>query len=97
MSGWNEVATGLEKERVKLGSEEREVVMGEDGRTQVQTSRRGTIVREKEFRFLLLSSWSLYDAMYYSNYVCSRLSCFKGRGEAKLKEMLAKMGGEQRA
>ncbi|GMH76331.1 hypothetical protein TrRE_jg406, partial [Triparma retinervis] len=78
VEGWREIAAGLERER--------------DGRTQVQTSQRGNIVREAEFRFCLLSSWSLYDAMYYSNYVSSRMSCFKGRGEAKLKEMLAKMG-----
>ena len=55
----------------------------QDGRTQVQTSQRGNIVREAEFRFCLLSSWSLYDAMYYSNYVSSRMSCFKGRGEGE--------------
>jgi len=90
--GWKALVWELDKFRSKLGRQEQEVVMGEDGRTQVTLSSAGAILKESEFRFLMLSSWSLFEAMYYSNYVASRMSVFKGSGEAKLKEMLAKMG-----
>jgi hypothetical protein len=34
---------------------------------------------------MLLRHWSLYEAMYYSNYVASKLEVWKTQGTAKLK------------
>ena len=53
----------------------------------------GTVTYERdELRFMLYRHWSLFDAMYYSNYVAARLSVWKHDGKAKLQELLAKIG-----
>ena len=41
---------------------------------------------------MLHRHWSLFDAMYYSNYVASRLSVWKHDGKRRLQELLAKVG-----
>eukprot|EP00960_Hanusia_phi_P039659 753972-Hanusia_phi.AAC.7 len=46
----------------------------------------------EEFRFLLLQHWTLYNSMYYSNYVASRLGIWKDRTTNKLQTLLARMG-----
>lgn len=45
-----------------------------------------------QFRFMLLRHWSLYESMYYSNYVASKLGTWRAKGQEKLKELFAKMG-----
>ena len=40
----------------------------------------------------VLGHWSLFDAIYYSNYVAARLSVWKADGKRKLQELLAKIG-----
>ena len=53
----------------------------------------GTVTFEREeLRFMLHRHWPLFDAMYYSNYVASRLSVWKADGKRKLQELLAKIG-----
>ncbi|KAJ1463001.1 CDC45 family [Pelagophyceae sp. CCMP2097] len=47
---------------------------------------------DEELKFMLHRHWSLFDAMYYSNYVASRLSVWKADGRQRLQELLAKMG-----
>ena len=53
----------------------------------------GTVTYERdELRFMLHRHWSLFDAMYYSNYVAARLSVWKHDGKRRLQELLAKIG-----
>ena len=58
----------------------------------VQGSEAGRVTESYEFRFFLYRHWSLYDAMYYSPYVASKLAVWKTQGSFRLKEMLAKLG-----
>ena len=45
-----------------------------------------------ELRFLLFRHWNLYDSMYHSGYVASKLGIWRERGKKKLSGLLAKMG-----
>ncbi len=45
-----------------------------------------------EFRFMMFRHWNLYDAMYHSSYVASKLGIWKERGRKRLTGLLAKMG-----
>jgi cell division control protein 45 len=45
-----------------------------------------------ELRFMLFRHWTLYDAMYHSSYVASKLGIWKERGRKRLTGLLAKMG-----
>lgn len=45
-----------------------------------------------ELRFMLFRHWTLYDAMFHSSYVASKLGIWKERGRKKLTGLLAKMG-----
>ena len=46
-----------------------------------------------DFRFMVLRHWNLYDSMYHSSYVASRLGIWStGRGRNRLELFLAKMG-----
>jgi len=44
------------------------------------------------FRFCFFFFFFLYDAMYHSSYVASKLGIWKERGRKKLTGLLAKMG-----
>lgn len=46
----------------------------------------------EELRFMLFRHWTLYDAMYHSSYVASKLGIWKERGRKRLNGLLAKMG-----
>lgn len=52
----------------------------------------GTIRSSDEFRFMMVRHWSLYDSMYHSNYVASRLGIWRDPGRKRLMALLAKMG-----
>jgi hypothetical protein len=41
---------------------------------------------------MLFRHWTLYDAMYHSSYVASKLGIWKERGRKRLTGLLAKMG-----
>ena len=34
--------------------------------------KKGTIFLENDFKFMLLRHWTLFDSIYYSNYMASR-------------------------
>jgi cell division control protein 45 len=46
----------------------------------------------EEFRFTLYRHWNLYDAMYHSGYVASKMGIWREKGKGRLQGMLAKMG-----
>lgn len=46
----------------------------------------------EELRFALFRHWNLYDAMYHSPYVASKLGIWKEKGRKRLHGLLAKMG-----
>lgn len=41
---------------------------------------------------MLFRHWSLYESMYHSSYVASKLGIWRERGRQKLQNLLAKMG-----
>ncbi|ORX59761.1 CDC45-like protein [Hesseltinella vesiculosa] len=47
---------------------------------------------EDEYRFMLFRHWSLYDSMYHSSYVASKLGVWREYGQKRLNNMFAKMG-----
>ena len=50
------------------------------------------ITFQEELRFMLYRHWNLYDAMYYSPYLASRLGIWRTQGQRRLRTFLAKMG-----
>jgi cell division control protein 45 len=53
----------------------------------------GRIVTDDEYRFVLLRHWSLYDSMWHSQYVVSRLGLyFSDKGKLALDTLLSKVG-----
>ncbi|KAF9159605.1 hypothetical protein DFQ26_006365 [Actinomortierella ambigua] len=52
----------------------------------------GKIQCTDEYRFVMVRHWSLYEAMYHSHYVASRLGIWRERGRRRLLALLAKMG-----
>ncbi|KAI9320750.1 CDC45 family [Dichotomocladium elegans] len=61
----------------------------EDGTARTGES---SIQTEEEYRFMLFRHWSLYDSMYHSGYVASKLSVWRDYGRRRLNNMFAKMG-----
>jgi cell division control protein 45 len=49
-------------------------------------------IEHKDLRIILYRHWSLYDSLYYSNYIASRLGIWKEPGKRKLNEILAQIG-----
>ncbi|KAF4614933.1 hypothetical protein D9613_002936 [Agrocybe pediades] len=45
-----------------------------------------------ELRFMLFRHWTLYDAMFHSSYVASKMGIWKEKGRSRLTGLLAKMG-----
>ncbi|KAI8646057.1 CDC45 family [Parasitella parasitica] len=62
----------------------------EDG--QLQSINNIVIKSEDEYRFMMFRHWSLYDSMYHSGYVSSKLAVWKDAGKKRLNNMFAKMG-----
>ncbi|KAG0240803.1 hypothetical protein BGW41_006661 [Actinomortierella wolfii] len=52
----------------------------------------GNIQCADEYRFVMVRHWSLYEAMYHSHYIASRLGIWRERGRRRLLALLAKMG-----
>ena len=44
------------------------------------------------YRFMLYRHWNLYDSMYYSRYIATKLGIWKHTGKQRLDTLLAKMG-----
>ena len=51
-----------------------------------------SVYASDELRFMLFRHWNLYDSMYHSSYVASKLGIWKERGRKRLTGLLAKMG-----
>ncbi|EPT06085.1 hypothetical protein FOMPIDRAFT_1154831 [Fomitopsis schrenkii] len=51
-----------------------------------------SVYASDELRFTMFRHWNLYDAMYHSKYVASKLGIWKERGKKRLTGLLAKMG-----
>ena len=51
--------------------------------------------RRKELRLMLFRHWSLYDSMFHSHYIASKLGIWRQRGRQKLDNLLAQMGLSQ--
>lgn len=50
------------------------------------------IRQNEEMRLCLYRHWTLYDSMYHSSYLASRMKLWTERGKRNLSGMLAKMG-----
>jgi len=57
------------------------------------TSSSDEILRvEDDYRLMLWRHWSLFEAMYHSNYVATKLGIWRQEGKRRLNELLLKMG-----
>ena len=79
------------QEVVGKNSEGRQFTQNAEGE-DIPISESGKISFTEEYRFMLHRHWSLYDAMYYSRFVSSRLNIWKMGGREQLKTFMAKMG-----
>lgn len=64
----------------------------QDGDFKSQHPDDRSVYAADELRFMLFRHWNLYDAMYHSSYVASKLGIWKERGRRRLTGLLAKMG-----
>ncbi|CAM9657817.1 unnamed protein product [Phaeothamnion confervicola] len=64
----------------------------DDGSGFVPAAEAGRIVFSHEYRLMMHRHWSLYESMFYSNYVASRLGVWRTNGEARLRNLLAEVG-----
>lgn len=60
--------------------------------TLISASEAGKIIRQQEYKFMLLRHWNLYDSMHYSTHVATKLQVYSPEGKLRLRELLAKMG-----
>jgi len=63
-----------------------------DGTVKVAVSEDGRLSADSELQFAHFRHWSLYDAMYFSPFVSTRLRVWQTPGKAKLHELFAKLG-----
>jgi cell division control protein 45 len=70
----------------------RKTVVSSDGTVLVGVSEDGGLSAEHELRFAHFRHWSLYDSMYFSPFVSTRLQVWQAPGKAKLHELYAKLG-----
>jgi cell division control protein 45 len=52
----------------------------------------GHVAASSELRFMLLRHWTLYDSMFHSQYVVSRLGIWNEQGSLKLNTLITNMG-----
>jgi len=82
---------GLEVEVQASQAQEQAGFEAADG-TVVPACEAGRIVADFEYQFMLYRHWSLYESMYHSPYVASKLLVWWSHGKQRLEELLAKMG-----
>lgn len=83
-SAYLESATAMQSDVARLNGSADEGASDAGGRL--------TLASKKEFKFMLLRHWSLYESMVHSRYVASRLGVWQQRGSDSLNIMLAKIG-----
>mmetsp|Transcript_28831 Transcript_28831/g.61174 ORF Transcript_28831/g.61174 Transcript_28831/m.61174 type:complete len:917 (+) Transcript_28831:232-2982(+) len=81
-----------ELEEGTFGGSHRTNGRGGEAWTQIGLSENGRILCQSEYRFLLLRHTSLWDSMFHSNFIASKLQVWRNEGKLKLMELLAKMG-----
>lgn len=64
--------------------------LGDD--LKAQSPDDNSVYASDELRFMMFRHWNLYDAMYHSSYVASKLGIWKERGRKRFSGLLAKMG-----
>jgi cell division control protein 45 len=52
----------------------------------------GNILPQQEFRFMFLRSWTLYNSVFYSSYVVSKLRLWQEIGQRELTKFFAMLG-----
>ena len=70
---------------IKNAQEAEEAWETEDG-TAVPAAANGKIQFEEDYRFMMLRCWTLYDSMYYSDYVASKLFTWHHNGLQSTRE-----------
>ncbi len=55
-------------------------------------NRDGLIKPEEEFRFMLMRHWTLFNSMFHSRYIATRLSVWRDKGKRLLETFIVKMG-----
>ncbi|KAJ4780107.1 Cell division control protein 45 [Rhynchospora pubera] len=60
--------------------------------TIINAPENSRIAYEDEPRLILLREWSLFDSMFYSSYIATKLRTWSDNGLKKLKLLLARMG-----
>lgn len=60
--------------------------------TTSDDARDGRISFEPEFRFMLMKHWTLFQSMYNSRYVATKLGVWRERGKRLLETFLVKLG-----
>ncbi|KAG9327577.1 hypothetical protein KVV02_003822 [Mortierella alpina] len=83
-----------ESERLAPGDRQSRAGANQDSNLTTKTNSPddGVIQCTDEYRFMMVRHWSLYESMYHSNYVASRLGIWREPGRKRLLAMLAKMG-----
>ena len=90
---YNSICDAIKSEISNLQGENKYRILNNEGaEISVQASENGRVEDTMDYRFFLYRHWSLYDSMYFSPYVASKLSTWRAQGGAKLQEMLAKIG-----
>lgn len=67
----------------------------EESGFEIQTEQKpvsSLFIEHKDLRIMLYRHWSLYDSLYHSNYIASKLGIWKEPGKNKLNEILAQIG-----
>ncbi|CAM9144349.1 unnamed protein product [Choristocarpus tenellus] len=86
------LVTQLQQHVVAKNSKDNLETTSVDGKTMVPIAVNGRITFDMELRFMLHRHWSLYESMYFSNFVASKLNVWNSNGRHRLEEFLAKMG-----
>ena len=75
--------------------EEEDTMMGHAQRLQtdslVSKTKVGTIRYMNEYRFMCFRHWNLYESMFHSSYMASRLGIWRENGTKTLQHFLTKM------
>lgn len=69
-----------------------QVTCTDDFKRAIRTSGHAHVEISSEYRFMLYRHWSLYDSMWHSQYIATRLGIWKENGQKRLDVLLARMG-----
>eukprot|EP00808_Paulinella_micropora_P021793 g56480.t1 len=90
---WHVRHTSEEVDRLNFQEEDEDTKESKIEADQlVSLGKIGHISFKMEYRFICFRHWNLYDSMYHSQYVATRLGVWMDSGQRKLHSLLAKMG-----